>query len=403
MTDRRCPDKSALLGERVARTLLALACLAAAGSAFAQQRPAPAAAAQAQPAETWRRDYTISLPLGDSTTRETLRLQAMNQARERASTEFGAIVLHEQALHGDALSTQTRVLSAGLVRLSLRSETVRQVQGDSTFWVDYAIQAQIDPAELERQAMALRSNVQRDLAIRALQEENEELRRNLRSAPPAAANPSAGAGPAAAPPVQRTVITPRIGIPDPGHASPLPDLAAQRARADAQAEQEREYAWSKINVLMLDAYRRAPKVVRHSSWRTDQGYRISVEVEFKVEDQYWNALGMEASSDRLVRASSYPGCFEFRESNHWFQSLKYSLYAEVSIGGVAEYKLLSAPLSVGNFYCGRRRLTASLLIPMSALEASREILVRVLPAPEVPIKLPPMTRGIQQASLRDEP
>ena len=85
MTDRRCPDKSALLGERVARTLLALAGLAAAGSAFAQQRPAPAAAAQAQPAETWRRDYTISLPLGDSTTRETLRLQAMNQARERAA------------------------------------------------------------------------------------------------------------------------------------------------------------------------------------------------------------------------------------------------------------------------------------------------------------------------------
>jgi len=101
--------------------LFALACLAAAGSAYPQQRSSSAPAAQAQPGEPWRREYTISLPLGESVTRETLRLQAMAQARERASTEFGAIVLHEQALFGDALSAQTRVLSAGLVRLGLRS------------------------------------------------------------------------------------------------------------------------------------------------------------------------------------------------------------------------------------------------------------------------------------------
>jgi len=113
------------------------------------------------------------------------------------------------------------------------------------------IQAQIDPAELDRQAAALRSTLQRDLAIRALQQENEELRQRLRAAP--AASPSGGAGPAAAPAAQGPAIAPRVATADPGHSTPLPDLAARQASAQAQVEREREFAWSTINELMLDA------------------------------------------------------------------------------------------------------------------------------------------------------
>jgi len=400
MKECKRPASPASPGQRRRGGLLfALACLAAAGSAYPQQRSSSAPAAQAQPGEPWRREYTISLPLGESVTRETLRLQAMAQARERASTEFGAIVLHEQALFGDALSAQTRVLSAGLVRLGLRSETVRQAQGDSVFLVDFVIQAQIDPAELDRQAAALRSTLQRDLAIRALQQENEELRQRLRAAP--AASPSGGAGPAAAPAAQGPAIAPRVATADPGHSTPLPDLAARQASAQAQVEREREFAWSTINELMLDAYRRAPKEVRHGLWQEGSGYRVNVFVEFKVDEEYWKTLGRDRPQGGLVRGSNFAGCFEFRESNHWFQAFQYRLFAEISIGGISTYEILSAS-TVGGWtypYCGRRKVKASILVPQAAFAASREVIVRVVPETQARIKLESARNAYHQ--LRD--
>jgi hypothetical protein len=92
----------------------------------------------------------------------------------------------------------------------------------------------------------------------------------------------------------------------------------------------------------------------------------------------------------------------FRENNHWGQALKYSIYAEVSIGEVSKFELLSAAIT-GNGYCGRRSLEATLLIPTAALLSSREVVVRVVPEPDVPLKLPPNRRGLESSWFANNP
>jgi hypothetical protein len=69
-----------------------------------------------------------------------------------------------------------------------------------------------------------------------------------------------------------------------------------------------------------------------------------------------------------------------------------SIAVEVSIGEVSTFELLSAAV-FGTGYCGQSSLEATLLSPTAALSSSREVVVRVVPEPDVPIKLVPMRTG----------
>jgi hypothetical protein len=334
------------------------------------QSPAPTAAL-----ELWTREYTITLPMGDASTREALRLQAMGQARDRASNEFGAIVLHEQRLHDDVLSSQTRVLSAGLVRLSLRSETVRQEPGASVFWVDFVIEAKIDRTELERQAAAVRSMAQRDLAIRALQAENEALRKAL-------ANAQSGAGGAAAGPAPGSAVPPRASVPDQGYAVPMTDLAALTERSKAQAARDTEVAQQLVNQYVLEPLRAAPKVVTHAIGDHESGYRVLVGVRFNIDAATWKDLTAHTPNPQLLRGGG-DGCLYITENNHLHRMENYRLFAAVSIGDTTAYAPLAARWS-NRSYCARRGIQVRIVVPPSAFERSREIVVRVLPETEVP-------------------
>jgi hypothetical protein len=136
---------------------------------------------RAERGEVWIRDYKVTVELGENTTRGVARQEAMDKARSLASNEFGAVILTEEELRDSALSQRTKVISAGLASLKVKSERV--VQGhDSSIKIEYEIEATLNENELERQLEALRSNVLRDQKLKLMSRENEILQERLAAA-----------------------------------------------------------------------------------------------------------------------------------------------------------------------------------------------------------------------------
>ena len=132
-------------------------------------------------AEVWVRDYKVTVELGENTTRVAARQEAMGKARSLASNEFGSVVLTEEELRDAALSQRTRVISAGLASLKVKSE--RAIQGpDSSIKIEYEIEATLNQNELDRQLEALRSNALRDQKLKLMSRENEILQERLAAA-----------------------------------------------------------------------------------------------------------------------------------------------------------------------------------------------------------------------------
>jgi len=136
---------------------------------------------RAERAEVWVRDYKFTVELGENTSRASARQEAMAKARSLASNEFGSVVLTEEELKDAVLSQRTRVISAGLASLKVKSERLLQNQ-DSSIKVEYEIEATLNQNELERQLEALRSNVLRDQKLKLMSRENEILQERLAAA-----------------------------------------------------------------------------------------------------------------------------------------------------------------------------------------------------------------------------
>jgi hypothetical protein len=125
----------------------------------------------------WVQQYDLIYSLGENESRASLRKAALEDARRRASSEFGAVVLNKQELRNEELAEQTKLVSAGLVKLVVDSEKVRP-QGIGVS-VEFRIRAEIDDTELDRQLAAMREDVRKsDLVIR-LARENAEMRTRL--------------------------------------------------------------------------------------------------------------------------------------------------------------------------------------------------------------------------------
>lgn len=128
-------------------------------------------------AGAWIERYEFTYSLGENESRASLRKVALEDARRRASNEFGAVVLTRQELRNEDLAEQTKLVSAGLVKLQVESERVLAREGGIS--VEFRIRAEIDDSELDHQLAAMREDVRKSDLVLRLSRENAEMRRRL--------------------------------------------------------------------------------------------------------------------------------------------------------------------------------------------------------------------------------
>jgi hypothetical protein len=127
----------------------------------------------------WSSSYSITYQLGDRDSKSTLRRIALDEARTKAASEVGIVVLNEQELKDDRLFEQTKLVSAALIKLKVVKEAAR-VSGDQAY-IDFEIRAEVDDSELDRQLSAMRVDVRKTDLIVRLSRENAALRRRMES------------------------------------------------------------------------------------------------------------------------------------------------------------------------------------------------------------------------------
>lgn len=125
----------------------------------------------------WVQQYDLTYSLGENESRASLRKSALEDARRRASSEFGAVVLNRQELRNEELAEQTKLVSAGLVKLQVESERALPKEGGIS--VQFKIRAEIDDSELDRQLAAMRDDVRKSDLVLRLSRENAEMRKRL--------------------------------------------------------------------------------------------------------------------------------------------------------------------------------------------------------------------------------
>jgi len=128
-------------------------------------------------AGTWSGKYTLSYPQGENESRASLRRAALEDARSRASNEFGSVVMNKQELRNDELVEQTKVVSAGLIKLFVEREATRLVNGGVL--VDFVIRADVNDDEVDRQLASMREDVRKSDLVKRLGTENAEMRKQM--------------------------------------------------------------------------------------------------------------------------------------------------------------------------------------------------------------------------------
>lgn len=129
--------------------------------------------------KVWSREYTVQIPFNDATTKGSARALALEQSRNRAAAEFGTGVLTDQELNDGVLKERTRVVTAGVSRMSVKRESYQENE-KGVVSGEFLIQVQISQDELDRQFESLRRDASRDQKLRTLQRENEILEARLK-------------------------------------------------------------------------------------------------------------------------------------------------------------------------------------------------------------------------------
>lgn len=127
----------------------------------------------------WSRQYVVSVPFNEMTSKASARSMAMERARGMAANEFGSGVLTEEELKDGKLRERTRVVTAGVTKLKVMSESYQE-DGRGVVSGEYHIEVEISSDELQRQFEALRRDASRDQRLLTLQRENELLSARLK-------------------------------------------------------------------------------------------------------------------------------------------------------------------------------------------------------------------------------
>lgn len=123
--------------------------------------------------------YTIEVPMNDATSRAGAREIALARARQMASSEFGSAVLTQEELRDGDLRERTRVVTAGLSKLQVLSESFKEDE-KGVLSGQFVVEARIEGDELDRQLEAARRDASRDQRLLTLARENEVLKAELK-------------------------------------------------------------------------------------------------------------------------------------------------------------------------------------------------------------------------------
>lgn len=132
-------------------------------------------------ANVWSRQYVVSVPFNESTSKASARSMALERARSLAASEFGSGVFTEEELKDGELRQRTRVVTAGVTKMKVTDESYQQ-DARGVVSGEYHIEVEIASDELQRQFEAMRRDASRDQRLLTLKRENEVLAARLKGA-----------------------------------------------------------------------------------------------------------------------------------------------------------------------------------------------------------------------------
>lgn len=134
----------------------------------------------AERANVWSRQYVVSVPFNESTSKASARSMALERARGLAANEFGSGVFTEEELKDGELRQRTRVVTAGVTKMRVTQESYHQDERGVVSG-EYHVEVEISGDELQRQLDAMRRDASRDQRLLTLKRENEVLAARLKS------------------------------------------------------------------------------------------------------------------------------------------------------------------------------------------------------------------------------
>lgn len=126
----------------------------------------------------WSKKYDVSYAMGDGDTRAVARQAAIEQIKLKASSEAGSYVQKDVLLANDNLTETIKVLSASLVKVNIKGESIKVGKDGNAVLAISAI-ASVDEKSLNDRIKALQSDKKLSEHVDALKAENFALRQEL--------------------------------------------------------------------------------------------------------------------------------------------------------------------------------------------------------------------------------
>ena len=126
-------------------------------------------------AAIWQETLQLELNLGERDTRVAIRAAALEEMRNRASQRVGMIVESTMVSTGTRLTEEIRMISVSLVKIDSVKDELK-IQKDGSTRLSVVALVTVDTTELDRRAVAMRTDAVKAERIRQLAADNQTLR-----------------------------------------------------------------------------------------------------------------------------------------------------------------------------------------------------------------------------------
>lgn len=331
-------------------------------------------------AEVWSRAYKVSLPLPETQTRAALRIEAMQKARDLASAEFGTVVLKQVTVANDSLSERVRTVSAGLTKVRVASESLRQ-SSDGVVLVDYRLDVEVDGSELDRQVKILATNAERDQALKNTRRENEVLKAQNQVLQEHGGSDGKGRAMAAA--IEMAAGGGNAGVRAPVRIEMPPGALLAAANRDPEGEA----LVGRFEALVMKPLLSAPLSFRVISADL-KGDGVAVRFSGFIDG--WHGVMRNATKSFLVPqkvgASGLERCAVSLSGSALLDSALRSeaLVLDLKLGGQRQYWILGEYKGSGAGFCVHGEVQSVMTLPMAQAKDVERIEARVARASELP-------------------
>lgn len=331
-------------------------------------------------AEVWSRTYNLSLPLPETQTRAALRAEAIQSARDLASAEFGTVVLKQVTLAQGGLSERVRTVSAGLTKVRVASESLRQ-SSDGVVLVDYRLNVEVDGSELDRQVRLMSANAERDQALRSSQRENEVLRAQNNALQKQGSESPKGK-------VMAEAIGVAAGGGSAGRGAPVTmKLAPAALLAAANQDPEGAELLGRFDALVMQPLLAAPLnfAVKSVDVRGD-----GIAVSFSGTIQGWHGVMRDATRGfvvpQKVGVSGVERCAVSLSGSSMLDAAlrNEALVLDLQIGSQRQYWIMGEYKGSGAGFCVHGEVQSVMSVPMAKAKDVEKIEARVARASALP-------------------